>query len=293
MKLAPICLFTYNRLDETKLTIEALQNNFLANESEIFIFSDGWKNDEASSKVLAVRRFLKTVDRFKSVTIFEADKNKGLANSIIDGVTKIINRYGKVIVLEDDLVTSKNFLDFMNQALIFFEPNEKIFSISGFSMNLPGLKTYNKDFYLGYRSSSWGWGTWKNRWDTIDWEVKDYKLFIESRKLKRQFKNGGSDLPKMLSNQMSGKIDSWAIRWCYQQFKNQQLTVIPTKSKVENIGFGINATHTKKTRRFHTRLDHSPKKVFLFDNDNVINNRLNKQFKFKFSLFLRLLDKFF
>lgn len=290
--LSPICLFTYNRLEETKKTIAALQQNFLASESELFIFSDGWKSEEGRKIIEEVRVFLKTIKGFKKITIFESPINKGLANSIISGVTKIIEEHGKIIVLEDDLITSPNFLDFMNQALDFYENNERIFSISGFSLNLPSLKDEKNDYYVGYRASSWGWGTWKKEWKGVDWQVKDYINFIQSKELKKKFKRGGSDLPRMLKNQMNGTIDSWAIRWCYQEFKNDQFTLFPIKSKVESIGFGSLATHTKKTTRFNTNLDRTNQRRFLFDNNIEINKILIRENKRKFSLWSRVLDRF-
>lgn len=292
IKLAPICLFTYNRLEETKKTLAALQQNNLAKESELFVFSDGWKNKVGKGKVIAVRKLLKDIRGFKKVTVFESETNKGLANSIINGVTQIIEQYEKVIVLEDDLVTSSNFLDFMNQALNFYEDNDKIFSISGFSMDLKSLKNYDKDFYLGYRASSWGWATWKYRWDKIDWEVEDYNNFKNSYKQKQLFKRGGNDLPRMLNNQIKGRIDSWAIRWCYQQFKNKQFTVFPKKSKVKSIGFGTDATHTQKTKRFHTILDNSLQKKFSFEEEVYLIDKLVKEHKSKFSIIMRILDRF-
>ena len=292
MNLAPICLFTYNRLEETQQTVKALANNFLAKESELYIFSDGWKNDDAKIKVNNVRAFLKTINGFKKVTVFESDKNKGLANAIISGVSQIISKYGKVIVLEDDLITSPNFLDFMNDGLDFYKDNSSIFSISGYSMDLPSLKNNNKDYYLGVRASSWGWGAWSRSWDDIDWDVKDYNDFVNSKRLKKEFRKGGSDMSRMLANQMNNKIDSWAIRWCYNQFTRKQYTIYPTISKVESIGFGADATHTKKTKRFDTVLDTTNKSLFIFDKTIIVNKTLIKEFKNKFSILSRLKDKF-
>ena len=289
--LAPICLFTYNRLEETRKTIEALQKNYLARESELFVFSDGWKSETSKEKIESVRAFLKTITGFKKVTIIEKKINNGLANSIINGVTQIINEYGNVIVLEDDLVTSPNFLNFMNQSLGFYENNNKIFSISGYTLNLKSLKTLREDVYLGYRASSWGWATWKRSWIDIDWEIKDYLEFKKSIFKKKRFNNGGSDMTKMLQNQMMGKIDSWAIRWCYNQYKRNQYTVFPKESKVISIGFGENATHTKKTQRFDTVLDSEGEVNFLFVNTNDTNKKLMKEFKAKFSVLNRLKDK--
>lgn len=290
-ELSPICLFTYNRLDETKDTVIALKNNFLACKSELFIFSDGWRNESDKERILLVRDFLKTIDSFKKVTIFESETNLGLANSVIKGVTKIVKHYGRIIVLEDDLVTTPNFLNFMNQALDFYENDMTIFSISGYTMDLPSLKYIDKDYYVGYRASSWGWGTWCRSWVDIDWEISDYKTYSKSRILQRKFRKGGNDLPRMLKNQMTSKIDSWAVRWCYNQFRRNQFTVFTTVSKVKSIGIGENATHTKSTTRFDTDLDKSNKQNFQFDFQPFINKKLMKEFKFKFSLLLRSIDK--
>ena len=288
---APICLFTYNRPNETIKTIEALQNNFLASESKLFIFSDGPKNEYQVSKVEEVRQFVKYIDGFKKVEIITSPVNKGLADSIIDGVSKIIDKFGKVIVLEDDLITSPNFLNFLNQALDYYVNNYNVFSISGYTMNLPSLKTSNKDYYLGYRASSWGWGTWINRWQSVDWMVMDYHSFKWDLIKQIKFNRGGSDMSSMLKKQMKGDIDSWAIRWCYNQFKNNQLTIFPTKSKVVSIGFDKNATHTKKTKRFLTPLDSGNQIWFKFDQTLNIEKHIESEFKSKFSFVQRLKDK--
>ena len=222
MVLAPIILFVYNRPWHTRQTIEALQKNELAKESELYIFSDGPKT-ENDEKVNEVRKYIKTISGFKSITISEKEKNCGLANSVIAGVTEIINKFGKVIVIEDDLVTSKYFLKFINEALDFFEKDERIFSVSGYTfpaktMKIP--KNYKHDIYLAYRHGAWGWGTWKNRWESVDWELSDFKEFCENPKLQKAFNCGGADMSGMLKAQMEGKIDSWAIRFDYSLFKN-------------------------------------------------------------------------
>tara|TARA_R110002051_G_scaffold325568_1_gene428957 strand:- start:6513 stop:7403 length:891 start_codon:yes stop_codon:yes gene_type:complete len=288
---APICLFTYNRLEETKRTIDALQNNFLAAKSELYIFSDGYKKEMDKEKIEAVRNYIKTITGFKKLTIFESPINKGLANSIIDGVSQVINIYGKVIVLEDDLITSPNFLNFMNEALNFYKDNNKVFSISGYTMNLPSLDLTNKDFYLGYRASSWGWATWDRSWSNIDWEIKDFMEFKTNISARLKFNRGGSDMVRMLKGQMKGEIDSWAIRWCYNQFKRNQYTIYPVKSKVTSIGFGANATHTIATKRFDNSIDTELKTDFLFENQLIEDKNLIKEFKNKFSILNRLKDK--
>ena len=286
--LAPICLFTYNRLNETIKTVEALQKNYLATDSDLCIFSDGPKNKEISLHVEEVRQYLKTIKGFKTVTIYESDINKGLANSIISGVTQIIKKYGKVIVLEDDLVTSPNFLNFLNQGLQFYENIPKIFSITGYCFDLPSLINYSNDYFLGYRASSLGWGTWLDRWSPIDWEVKDYYKFKWNIFKQFHFMRGGSDMPRMLKKQMNGSIDSWAIRWCFHQSQKGLLTVYPAKSKLLHIGLGPKATNTKKTNKYDTVLDRGIKTTYIFDQNPDVDPKLANEFRSIFSIYNRI-----
>lgn len=289
--LAPICLFTFNRLEETIQTVEALQRNLLAEHSHLKVFSDGPRKEKDVQKVIEIRDFLKRITGFKSVQVFESAVNKGLANSIISGVSTVIAEYGKVIVLEDDLVTSPNFLNFMNQSLDFYESNNRIFSISGYTMDLPLLNDYSADFYYAYRASSWGWGTWKDRWEKVDWTASGYKSTLLNPISHLRFMRGGSDMPYMLWKQMNGKIDSWAIRWCYNQFINNQLTVYPTVSKLRNIGFGQEATHTKNTKRFFINFNESAVIDFKFDELVRLNKKLMSEYRQKFSILSRIKDR--
>lgn len=290
-QLAPVVLFTFNRLPETIRTVEALQNNFLSRESELFVFSDGPKNEAGVKKVNDVRKYLKTIDGFKKVIIYESQENKGLANSIIDGVTKIIEQFGKVIVLEDDLVTSPNFLEFMNQALDYYENSSKVISVSGYTLNLPSLNNYHLDYYIGYRASSLGWGTWIKKWNNIDWNVSDYSSFKKDYSQQLKFYNLGSDMPGMLKNQMRGKIDSWAIRWCYHQFKQDLVTVFSAKSKINHIGDGEDATNASGAIKFDTPLDIGQQRKFNFNSELEVNSKLIKEFKSKFSIKTRAMGK--
>lgn len=265
MSLAPIVLFTFNRLEHTKKTIEALQKNIIANDSELYIFSDGPRNMDEEVKVNELREFLKGIDGFKKVHIIESRKNKGLANSVIEGVTDIINKYDKVIVLEDDLVTSKYFLNYMNESLDIFRQRNDIWSISGYGPNINIPSKYKSEVYLTKRGSSWGWATWKDRWDLIDWKVSDYILFKKDKESIRKFNSAGKDLAPMLADQMHGRIDSWAIRWVYSQFKNDKYTVYPIKSLVRNIGNDLSGTHTTATKLFD---------VEVYNNNIILNKSL-------------------
>lgn len=290
--MAPVCLFTFNRLEETKKTVTALKENYLAEDTDLYIFSDGWKNENQKEKVMAVREYLKTISGFKSVDITESPKNKGLANSIIGGVTQVVKKYGKVIVFEDDLMSSPNCLDFLNQALDFYENHEQVFSISGYSMDLSALQSYERDYYPGLRAFSWGWATWSRSWLDIDWEVKQYNELCISLKMQKAFKQGGSDLYRMLRNQMNGKIDSWAIRWAFNQFLRNQYTLFPKYSKIYNIGFNERGTHTKRTKRFETKLDETLQREFSFHKEIDFDKTLANQFKNKFSIANRFKDRF-
>jgi len=254
--LAPIVLFTYNRPDETLNTINSLSMNPLAKHSEIIVFSDGPKRSSELNNVLAVREVIHKIVGFKKVTIIESEFNKGLAESVIAGVSNVLKKYGKVIVVEDDLVCSEDFLGFMNQGLNCYQSNTKIWSICGYSnlKNIP--RSYEEDYYLSVRSSSWGWATWIDRWNTIDWDVADYSKLKSDKKMRLDFELGGNDLFKMLELQMLGKIDSWAIRWVYSQFKQKAMTVYPVKSKIMNRGMKVGGTHANGSdSRWDTELD--------------------------------------
>lgn len=287
--LAPVCLFTYNRLYETKKTLEALQTNFLAKESELYIFSDAPKDNSAVEGVSEVRKYLATLTGFKKITIIERDENFGLAMSIITGVTEVINQYGKVVVLEDDLVTSKNFLSFMNQALNFYESNPRIWSISGFSFPITFPESNSYDVTFGLRASSWGWATWLDNWSKVDWDVKNFGEFSADKKAQKRFNQGGSDLCKMLRDQVTGKINSWAIRFCFAQFCHDSYDVYPRISKVQNIGFTDDATNTKgMAKRFATILDDTEMSQFSFAKTPYIDPRILAQFQKTSSVIIRI-----
>lgn len=290
--VTPICLFTYNRYKEIRQTVEALQRNFLASKSDLIIFSDGPRNKQDSLNVSKVRQYIRKITGFKSVEIIEFPTNKGLANSIISGVTRIIEQFDTVIVLEDDLVTSPNFLDFMNQALLFYQEKKRVLSISGYSFSINHSNDYQYDMELNYRASSWGWATWVDRWKQIDWEIRDYSSFKLNFVKRLQFNRGGSDMSHMLDKQMHGQINSWAIRFCYHQYKYDYLDVSPVISKVMNIGFTQDGTNCKyESTRFKTILDISDKRSFVFSDELIVDKNVRKEFYKHYSLRLRLYDK--
>lgn len=249
--LAPIILFVYNRPEHTKKTIEALKKNELASESVLYVFSDGAKDDateEQKNKILDIRNYIHTITGFKELTIEEAPKNKGLANSVIYGVTKVINTHGKAIVVEDDIVTHPFFLRFMNECLDKYEDREDIFMVGGYNQRFKFPWWYRKDIYLAHRVCSWGWATWKSRWDMADWSVEDFPLMCKNSKAQLIFNRGGDDLFPMLKSQMEGKIDSWAIRWEYSLYKFNAVCIRPRYTLVLNCGFDGSGVHCGKVR---------------------------------------------
>lgn len=243
VKPAGIVLFVYNRPEHTKATLAALAKNPLSAESEIYIYSDGPKRADQQAKVLEVRRIIASVTGFKSIKVRESAENMGLARSILAGVNDAFREQDSLIVLEDDIVTSPDFLEFMNSALDRYRDERSVFSISGFQFPFPAPRGYSYDAYLSYRASSWGWGTWKDRWAGVDWSVADYSAFQHDRISRKKFNRGGNDLASMLDRQMAGKIDSWAIRWAYAHFKAGAYCLYPVRSRVENIGFDGSGTH--------------------------------------------------
>jgi hypothetical protein len=251
-KLAPIVLFVYNRLNCTKRTIEALQKNELANKSELFIYSDAAKNENDLKKVAKVQEYIENVDGFKKIIIRKRKVNTGLARSIISGVTKVVNEYGKIIVLEDDLVTSRYFLRFMNVALEAYKNEPRVASIHGYIYPINDLP---ETFFIK-GADCWGWATWNNKWSIFERDGK--KLLDKVKKKNIEIKidfNGAYNYTSMLKNQVEGKIDSWAIRWYISAFLKNMITLYPGRSYVQNIGFSNEGTHTKiKTNLFKINL---------------------------------------
>jgi hypothetical protein len=252
---APIVLFVYDRPDHTRRTLEALSANEGAETSDLLVYSDGPKTADCEADVLAVRECVATATGFRSVSVIEREENLGLANSVISGVTEALTRSPSVIVMEDDLLTSKNFLAFVNSALSTYEQRPDVFSVTGYNYPLQIPATYREDAYLSYRSSSWGWGTWRDRWSQVDWAVSDYSEFVTDPRAQTLFRRGGDDLPPMLASQMSGQIDSWSIRFDYAHYKHDAVCLHPVVSKVQNIGFDGSGVHCGDSDDYHVDLD--------------------------------------
>lgn len=246
--LAPIALFVYNRPDHTRKTVDALIENELANRSKLIVFSDGPRNNNDALLVKKVREYVSTIKGFESVSVVPSESNKGLANSIISGVTSAIAHSNKVIVLEDDMVTSPLFLRYMNTSLDLYENDEAVISIHGYVY--PGQKSLPDYFFLK-GADCWGWATWSRGWNMFEPDGKKLLDELERRHLLKEFDFGGTyPYSKMLRKQIVGKNNSWAIRWYASAFIHGKLTLYPGKSYVQNIGNDDSGTHSRTTSRF-------------------------------------------
>lgn len=245
--IAPIAVFGYNRVEKLKACVAALEKCEYATQSELFVFADGPRGDKDRDKVLQVqewvREYASSFHAFKSVTARVRDVNAGLAVSIISGVTELMEKYGKVIVVEDDLLVSPYFLRYMNEGLEFYKDDENVWAMASYGYDLKALRSYKHDVYAGYRASSWGWASWADRWDTVDWDVSDYDVLMRDKSAQKLFCRGGGDLLTYLTMQMEGKMDSWAIRWNYAASKQDKLTIYPRRGLVSNRGFDGSGTH--------------------------------------------------
>lgn len=295
--LAPIVFFAYKRPEHTRRSLESLSQNIGAKDSELFIYCDGIKHEKDIESVNLVRQVVRSQQWCGTVHIIEREKNWGLADSVIRGVTEICDRYGKVIVLEDDLILSRYFLDYMNTALDLYQNETKVMQISGYMFPV-NLRKCNSDAIFLPFTSSWGWGTWQRAWNYFDPDLSNYKLLTRNKKLRYAFNlNNSYPYFDMLKLQVEKRIDSWAIRWYLSTFMQEALTLYPTQSLVENIGFDGTGTHCNDNLFFSIVMSDRQIKIFpkdvifnLKSKDDIINYMLLSQEPKTF--LKRLFDKF-
>jgi hypothetical protein len=270
--LAPIGLSTYARLWHLQQTIAALQKNDLAGESELFVFSDAPRagNEE---KVESVRRYLRTIDGFKAVHIIERSENNRVANSR-GGMGMLLDKYGKAIFLEEDIVTAPGFLRFMNQALDKYEHNERIFSVTGYCPPIPIPADYEHDLFFLRRFNGWGVGIWKDRFERVKYiSPQEYEDFAARSDRVRLFvEGGGEDMMALMRVDAQGKIDAFDVKAMYAQFLSDQYTVYPSRSLTANIGLDGTGVHCGITSRFDVTL--SQKKSFSFPDVLTVDHRI-------------------
>lgn len=252
---APIILFAYNRRDKVQACFDSLSKAYGHEEHDLFIYADGPENERDKKAVDEVRSYLEGIkdsDAFRNIEYITRDVNFGLAENVIQGVTEVIERYGRVIVVEDDLTVSGDFLRFMDEALEYYKDEDNVWSVTGYTEYLPILLEYEHDIYYYYRGCSYGWGTWVDRWRSADWDMTQYDSVMSDKARRKSFERGGRDLTRILKDQKLGITDSWAIRWCLTQSLLGKYTVYPTKSFVKNTGndgSGTNQYKAGKGRR--------------------------------------------
>ena len=259
MSYAPILLFVYNRPEHVQQTVRALQANTLAAESDLFIYSDAAKDESGKDAVNEVRTFIRQIKGFKTITLIEREKNWGLARSIIDGVTTQVNRYGKVIVLEDDLITAPHFLRFMNDALETYKDEPRVGHIQACDFTQdPSLPD---TFFIKW-TGSWGWGTWARAWKYFNPDGQALLDELISRHLTYTFDfDGKYGYTRMLRRQIEGKNNSWAIRWNASLFLKDILSLNVGKSLVQNNGFDGSGTNCGGGSLYTSNLCMTPLKV--------------------------------
>jgi len=264
---APVIFFAYNRPSHTLKTISALQANEFASQSDLFVYCDGPKADATEKELTAIhdtREVFKAKLTFKSVTIYESDTNKGLFNSLTSGITTIINKFGKAIIVEDDILTSPYFLSYCNKALDYYENEEKVMAISGYKFPIKGNTPSN--FFLT-SGGVWGWATWKRAWNKFNPNAGMLLTEIENRNLKFSFNFDNSyDYFQMLTDQKQNKLSSWDICWYASIFISEGVTIYPSKTFVQNIGMDGSGTHYNKNsaKEYHN--------AKLFSNENEYKN---------------------
>lgn len=250
--LAPIALFVYNRPDHTRRTISYLQQNLLADESRLYIFCDSAKTDADKPKVEQVRQLVKDVSGFKSVKIILRNHNLGLAESIISGVTQLVYEYGKVIVFEDDLLSSPYTLQYFNDALTKYANQEQVMHIGAYMYNLHDKKLPETFFYRA--ATSWGWATWARAWKNFEPDVDKLIAQFDNLKIARFSIEGKMNFWKQIEQFKAGKNNSWAIRWYASIFLKNGLTLNPSQSLIQNIGHDGTGVHSNKEDMYHVQM---------------------------------------
>lgn len=275
--LAPIALFVYNRPEHTRRTLSYLQKNLLADESRLFVFSDGPKSEADKIKVEQVRQLVKEASGFKSVKIEERKENLGLANSIIAGVTKLVNEYDKVIVFEDDLLSSPYTLQYFNESLNRYANEEKVMHVGAYMYNLPNKKLPQTFFYRA--ATSWGWATWARAWKDFEPDVDKLINQFDKQKIHQFSIEGNMNFWKQIEQFKAGKNNSWAIRWYASIFLKNGLTLNPSHSLVHNIGHDGSGVHSNNEKTYQVQIARKPVTEFPSEiKENALSYSAIKQF---------------
>lgn len=246
---APIVIFCHRRPDHLRRTLESLIRCDGFDFSPVFVYGDGPKNSEQVEAVEQTRDIARLLLGDRAEYDFR-EKNVGLARSVIMGVNDVVSRFGRVIVIEDDLELAPGFLTYMNRALDQYADDELVFQISGYIFNKPELTRGTTALFLPF-ISSWGWATWQRAWNFFDPDAREWLSLRRDSEIRRRFNLDNSyDYTTMLFRQMTRKGQSWAIRWYWVVFKANGLVLYPPVSLVRNIGLDGSGSHgSGKLRR--------------------------------------------
>jgi len=257
-ELAPVALFVYRRPEHTGRLLDSLRANPLSTATRLYVFSDAPASGEHAPEVAEVRALVRKMVGFAHVEILERDINIGCAENIIDGVTRVLTEHDRVIVVEDDLEVSPHFLTFLNRALAVYRDRSDIISVSAASPPAQVLGVSGEghcDVYLAPRSVPWGWGTWRDRWLSVDWEIRDYARCRWRPAWRRRMAGGGNDLLGMLADQVAGRIDSWNVRFNHAQAMAGGYSLYPLHSHVRNTGLDGTGQHCRAGDEYDVRIE--------------------------------------
>ncbi|WP_374356072.1 hypothetical protein [Thermomonas sp.] len=260
MTLSPVIVFAYNRPLHLQRTLDALAACRLAGATAVHVYADGARKPAAAEAVAEVRRVLvaeAAAGRFASFDVHASDVNLGLANSIIRGVGQVLETDGRVIVLEDDLLVSADFLEFMNDCLSFYADDATIGSIAG-SCPIRSVPTADGGVFAVSRNSSHGWGTWLRVWKDVDWSARYARELNASLERRMAFNREGNDRYDRLRRQLAGRIDSWSIRFGLSLFQRGLATVYPVTNRVSNIGYDDSGVHCRSGEAMNAEIGESP-----------------------------------
>lgn len=276
-RLAPVGVSVYSRINHFKKTIDALKKNPLAGESELYIFSDApcVGDEELVSKI---REYIRTIDGFKNVHVIERSANGRVANNR-GGMKQLLDQYGKVIFLEEDIITAPGFLTFMNEALDFYENDERVLSITGYCPPFKMPKNYKDDVFALQRFSAWGFATWREKFDPYGYELKQHGVyeFLRDKEQIRAFLRNGDDLLTKLMQELNNEVDALDIKLMYYVYKYNMLSVYPSKSLVQNIGHDGSGTHCGVSDRFYHDKLWGKLCDFEFVKDIQVDERIRKK----------------
>lgn len=259
--LAPILLFVYNRPSHTRKVLSALEEANLAAESTLYIFSDGAKDTLNIDLVNQVRAIISEPWLFKNIKIIERNKNFGLAANIIDGVSTVIKKFGRVIVLEDDLEISKYGLEYFNDALTTYQFEEKVMEISGYMYPVKDTSILEESYFFRV-ANSWGWATWARAWNHFESDIAKLTENFTKEDIKRFTIDNTENFWKQVQQFKAGKINSWAIRWYLSIFNKGGLVLYPRESMIQNIGTDGSGTHSDEDTAYAVSLANKPVTYF-------------------------------